>query len=482
MSEKSVILGKRTPSESSTVANSERGPNGPPFTIMIRKNYDKSKVRITSTQTEIDSMINNDLLIANAQHSHRHNPPNGSNDQRQDSTGDRLSVTPVAGCSNTNNALDAVPNIPTDNPYDTLMVNDDVIVDSQDVVTQQLVPKVHCPPIFVQNYTVKDINKLMSSLEGGDKNYTLKMIKGGIRVQVKEKAKFTAVVAALKSKNVKFFTHGTSDEIPIRIVLSGLPLFDVKEVQEELNLENVCPAEVKLLHYSEAEDSALYLLKFPKGAVKLKDLQKIKVLFSVIVSWRYFSRKIGDVIQCFRCQKFGHGMRNCNMEAKCVKCGELHLTKDCNLPPRTPNGDRSKIRCANCSQNHTSNFKGCPTRKSHIKESEEKKKKKQMSRPSFVPVASVPSPGPVGRSFRSTYVSPNKSFADAAKEGPAAAAAVVVGAAVGEGCTSSNSELFSLSEFLSLANDLFTRLSSCQTKAQQFLALSEMMIKYVYNG
>lgn len=104
-----------------------------------------------------------------------------------------------------------------------------------------------------------------------------------------------------------------------------------------------------------------------------------------------------------------------------------------------------------------------------------------MSRPSFVPVTPVPSPGPVGRSFRSTYVSPNKSFADAAKEGPAAAA-VVVGAAVGEGCTSSNSELFSLSEFLSLANDLFTRLSSCQTKAQQFLALSEMMIKYVYNG
>lgn len=119
-------------------------------------------------------------------------------------------------------------------------------------------------------------------------------------------------------------------------------------------------------------------------------------------------------------------MRNCNMDAKCVKCGELHLTKDCTLPPRRATDDRSKIRCANCSQNHTSGSSA-------------------------------------------TVV--------------AAAAVAVDGAAGGGGYAGPDqSELFSLHEFMNLASDLFTRLSSCKTKAQQFLALSELMIKYVYNG
>lgn len=95
---------------------------------------------------------------------------------------------------------------------------------------------------------------------------------------------------------------------------------------------------------------------------------------------------------------------------------------------------------------------------------------------------------PGGRSFRSTFVTPSKSFADAIKNGSsatvvAAAAVAVDGAAGGRGYAGPDqSELFSLHEFMNLASDLFTRLSSCKTKAQQFLALSELMIKYVYNG
>lgn len=177
-------------------------------------------------------------------------------------------------------------------------------------------------------------------------------------------------------------------------------------------------------------------------------------------------------------------MRNCNMDAKCVKCGELHLTKDCTLPARRATDDRSKIRCANCSQNHTSSYKGCPARKNHIQENEEKKKM-QSSRRKDAPALSH---APGGRSFRSTFVTPSKSFADAVKDGSsatvvAAAAVAVDGAAGGGGYAGPDqSELFSLHEFMNLASDLFTRLSSCKTKAQQFLALSELMIKYVYNG
>lgn len=42
-------------------------------------------------------------------------------------------------------------------------------------------------------------------------------------------------------------------------------------------------------------------------------------------------------------------------------------------------------------------------------------------------------------------------------------------------------DLFSVQEFLSLAQELFAKLSTCQSKAAQFSALSELVLKYVYN-
>lgn len=43
------------------------------------------------------------------------------------------------------------------------------------------------------------------------------------------------------------------------------------------------------------------------------------------------------------------------------------------------------------------------------------------------------------------------------------------------------SDLFTATEFLNLAMEMFERLSACRSKAMQFAALSELMIKYVYN-
>lgn len=64
-------------------------------------------------------------------------------------------------------------------------------------------------------------------------------------------------------------------------------------------------------------------------------------------------RKKKEIIQCIRCQAYGHSKTYCFKPYFCVKCGEPHNTKDCNKSSNTP------ARCALCNGNHPANYKGC---------------------------------------------------------------------------------------------------------------------------
>ena len=77
------------------------------------------------------------------------------------------------------------------------------------------------------------------------------------------------------------------------------------------------------------------------------------------------------VIQCFKCQKFGHNFYECKeKESTCLRCGGDHRHSSCSIL-------REQAKCANCSGNHAANFKGCPKfreAQKSAKEVEESKK------------------------------------------------------------------------------------------------------------
>lgn len=64
-------------------------------------------------------------------------------------------------------------------------------------------------------------------------------------------------------------------------------------------------------------------------------------------------KKFNDIVQCFRCQQFGHTKSYCRKPYKCVKCGLDHSTSECTKTINTP------PQCVNCLSNHTANYKGC---------------------------------------------------------------------------------------------------------------------------
>lgn len=63
-----------------------------------------------------------------------------------------------------------------------------------------------------------------------------------------------------------------------------------------------------------------------------------------------------EVIQCYRCQRFGHSARFCNMLQRCIKCSEHHQPGECQ------NSDKQTMAfCVNCGEpGHPANFRQCP--------------------------------------------------------------------------------------------------------------------------
>lgn len=65
-------------------------------------------------------------------------------------------------------------------------------------------------------------------------------------------------------------------------------------------------------------------------------------------------RKRTTIVQCQRCQQYGHSKNYCMRPYRCLKCAEAHNTRDC------PKTDRSTpATCALCLGPHPANYKGC---------------------------------------------------------------------------------------------------------------------------
>lgn len=339
--------------------------------------------------------------------------------------------------------------------------------------------KVRLPPIFIMDSTISDIFKLLKNCSTPQsEDFLLKRNKSSVQLLTKSKDVFDKTISTLKSKNVPFFTHGTSDNVPAKFVLSGLPLAELSKLKDELTRVNINPSDVKVLSTTKTSQDtyALYVLYFPRGSVKIQDLRKTKALFNVAVSWRFYEKRADDAAQCYRCQRFGHGSTNCNLAPKCVKCGGKHLTDGCTLPKKanlsSKQNDRSLLKCANCGANHTANFRGCPTRKAYL-ENLEKRKTKPVQRPPRMTNDDFPSL--VGQGTALHRTSPNA-------KGRATYAQISANTPLATSANHCDENLFTISEFLCLARDMFARLSGCRTKEQQFFALSELMIKYLYHG
>lgn len=130
----------------------------------------------------------------------------------------------------------------------------------------------------------------------------------------------------------------------------------------------------------------------------LEGLRTINVLDYQVVSWEKVKRSEG-IIQCVRCQRFGHAASNCEMQPRCVKCSKNHKTEEC--PLGKEGADKSQLSCVLCKNSgHTANYRGCPEFQSMKQANLARKQKSAVKVPP--------------RSIQKTVVTPQISYAQMA--------------------------------------------------------------------
>ncbi|KAL7726610.1 hypothetical protein ACLKA6_010475 [Drosophila palustris] len=76
--------------------------------------------------------------------------------------------------------------------------------------------------------------------------------------------------------------------------------------------------------------------------------------FKVTIEKMYRRKKL--IVQCYKCQRYGHTLRDCTAaEPTCLKCAGQHASRNCTI------ADQEARSCINCKGDHPASWDRCPT-------------------------------------------------------------------------------------------------------------------------
>lgn len=228
---------------------------------------------------------------------------------------------------------------------------------SQNNATKQKKQKI--PPIvvysYVQNHT-KTLKAIRTSLK---EDFHIRTKKDRIIIYTNNLDDYKKMLEEIEKSKAGFHTYTLPSEKVVKLVIKGLPPnINSEEIHEELKLKNLEVDKVKQMIKLKANGEDKLEIKLPIYIVEFKPNTRIndvvihKNICYCKVTWEIY-RSATRIIQCFRCQDFGHIAINCHRPLKCVVCAENHSLKDCKLK------NSSIQKCANCGEKHAANDKRC---------------------------------------------------------------------------------------------------------------------------
>lgn len=237
--------------------------------------------------------------------------------------------------------------VPTHNQFDIL--NDEK---TEEPVTEYI-PKPE--PIFVTG--VIDVTALKETLNKiiVSNSYKMTTLRSGhiIKLMPNDIQTYKTIREQFIANKVAHYTYQLKCERAYRVVLRGLhSTEDTSQIKQDLQEQGHEVRQiVNVLHRSTKEALPIFFVdlepnKNNKEIFKVSYLGQMKVTFEA-------PYKKKEIMQCKRCQRFGHTKNQCFRPFRCVKCGNEHPTSMCT---KTPDTDAT---CANCQEKHPASYKGC---------------------------------------------------------------------------------------------------------------------------
>ena len=303
---------------------------------------------------------------------------------------------------------------------------------------ENLEKKVRVPPIVIRDASkVKLVRNLLATAKVSNPKdgHTKGM---GYQIYPDTPKDYREAIKVLKDNDIEFHHFTLKDDKPLKVVLRGVPIGEsiddiVMALEAEPNNYTVLKA-TRLINRLTKKPMQLVVVEVPREERRIYELTSL--LHSRIVPE---SLRKPSVIQCHRCQQFGHSQNCCNATPACVKCGRDHFAVNC------PRKRTVAAYCVNCKvTGHPASWTGCPK----------------------WPKPRVQHEGAQPRAFTSNKVNPNFSYArTVAPQQPS-----MPQAAAGEQ---------SSIDMISVPRSMFEMMQKMMSRMDKFLESQENMYNYV---
>jgi hypothetical protein len=241
--------------------------------------------------------------------------------------------------------------VPLSNRFSDLAMDED----NENVVNAE--KKVARPPPIIL-YGINDVTKLneLFQIEVEKSEYFVRTINNKqIKISTNSVETYKKIIELMRKNNLIGHTFSKKDERAYRVVLKNLhfstPVTLIKE-EIERNGHRIRGEIVNVKHRFTKEPLSMFFINL-EPSENNKEIFELKYISNCVVTFEP-PRKQNDIVQCKRCQQYGHTKNNCMRPYRCVKCAQAHNTSDC------PKTDRNTpATCALCFGNHPANYKGC---------------------------------------------------------------------------------------------------------------------------
>lgn len=212
------------------------------------------------------------------------------------------------------------------------------------------------PPIIL--YGIEDVNKLTELVETvADKSsFTYRLTnRNQLRINTLDIEAYQQIITKFRENGLIGHTFNKKEERPCRIVIRNLhhttPISEIKKEMEKTG--NTVVGEIINSRFGpEKKPTSTFFVNLQPGPNN-KAAKDIKYIYHQCVTIEDPKKK-NSIVQCQRCQQYGHTKNYCMKPYRCVKCAQSHKTSDC------PKRDRNTpAQCALCNGTHPANYKGC---------------------------------------------------------------------------------------------------------------------------
>ncbi|KAL1449427.1 hypothetical protein WDU94_001934 [Cyamophila willieti] len=210
------------------------------------------------------------------------------------------------------------------------------------------------PPVFIHGVT--DYQQMRSSISTAlpETEYiTRTLANNTVKINPKTVDGYRALVRYLRSNNIVFHTYQIKQERAYRVVLRHIH-YSIPTSEIKADLENQGFKVRNIMNITRRSDKSPLNLFFVdlEPADNNKKIYDLRYLLNMKITIEP-PRKSTNIVQCTRCQTYGHTKTYCTRPFSCVKCGGNHSTSSCTKTRDLP------AKCSLCDGPHPANYKGC---------------------------------------------------------------------------------------------------------------------------